>query len=234
MEQKYVAYYRVSTKSQEESRLSLEAQQRTVLEYIRHNGNVLIAEYTETESGTHNNRPQLAKAIKLCQDENATLVIAKLDRLARNLHFVTTLMTNKVKFVAADMPDANHLTIHIISAMAEYEHELISERMKASYASRRARDPNVKFAVRKDGSPCWTEEGRRKGLPKAHATVRREARTHVDVRKAWHFIKPRRQEGMSFQKIADALNAEGYKTRRGGPFSSMAVWHIWKRFTTEE
>ncbi len=214
--------------------MGLDAQRDTVLRYIKNNGNKLIAEFTEVESGTRDKRPQLSKAIAMCKAEDATLVVAKLDRLARSLYLITTLMTNKVKFVAADMPDANDLTIHIIAAMAEYEHKLISDRQKASYAARRARDPNARFAVRKDGSPCWTPEGRAKGLPKAYITVRREARTNVDVRKAWHFIKPRREEGMSYRKIAVLLNEEGYKTRRNKTFSAMQVYNIWKRFTEEE
>lgn len=221
----YIAYYRVSTTKQEQSGLSLEAQQRAVLEYIRHNGNKLIAEFTETESGKKDKRPELGKAIWMANQNDATLVIAKLDRLARNLHFVTTMMTNKVKFVAADMPEANELTIHIISAMAEYEHKLIVERVKASYASRRARDPNAKF-----GTNNLTEEGRLQGIK----TIQKNARKDPDVLKAWYFIKDKKGEGLSYREIAKLLNEGNYTTRRSGrPFFAQQVLNIWKRFNKE-
>jgi DNA invertase Pin-like site-specific DNA recombinase len=115
---KLVAYYRVSTKGQERSGLGLEAQKTAVAEYARQTGGVVIAEYTETETGKTADRPNLAEAIGHTRLSAATLVIAKLDRLARNVHFTSGLMESGVEFVACDNPDANKLTIHLLAAMA--------------------------------------------------------------------------------------------------------------------
>ena len=105
----FVAYYRVSTDKQGASGLGLEAQRSAVLDFINGGAANLIAEFTETESGKRNDRPQLAEALKLCRKEKAKLVIAKLDRLARNVAFISNLMESGVDFVAVDMPDANRL-----------------------------------------------------------------------------------------------------------------------------
>lgn len=231
---KYIAYYRVSTKRQKESRLSLESQRRSVLNYIKNNGNHIISEFTETESGANRNRPELLKAINLAKKEEAVIVIAKLDRLARDLHFVTTMMTEKTKFVAADMPEANELTIHILSAMAEYERKLISDRHKASYASRRARNPDVKFGRRKNGTLILTKEVQQRGMDAAHEAIRQRALTDENTLLALDFIQSRREKGLSYAKIAKLLNERPrYKTRTGKPFSAMQVHNIYKRFNKE-
>ena len=121
----YIAYYRVSTKRQGQSGLGLEAQRESVSAYLRNvnaGDDQPIAEYTEIESGKRSkNRPQLLAAMEHCKRIKATLVIAKLDRLARNVHFIAGLMESKVSFVAADVPDANKLTVHVLSAVAEAE-----------------------------------------------------------------------------------------------------------------
>src|SRR5215813_3990356 len=123
----YVAYYRVSTDRQGKSGLGLEAQQSAVLGFI--NGDAKLVEtFTEVESGKRSDRPELTKAIEACRRHKAKLVIAKLDRLSRNLAFVATLMESGVEFVAVDNPTANKLTVHILAAVAEHEREKISER----------------------------------------------------------------------------------------------------------
>ena len=126
----YVAYYRVSTDRQGESGLGLEAQRAAVARFV---GAVpLLAEFQEIESGkSHTNRPQLTAAMELCRKQKATLVIAKLDRLARDVHFISGLMKSGVEFVAVDMPHANRLTVHILAAVAEHEREMISARTKS-------------------------------------------------------------------------------------------------------
>ncbi|MBN1181809.1 MAG: recombinase family protein [Bacteroidales bacterium] len=218
---KYVAYYRISTKEQENSHLGLDAQRETVLQYIRHNGNQVIAEFCETESGKKDERPELIKAITLCKSADATLVIAKLDRLSRNLTFISTLMDNKVRFICCDMPDATELTIHIFASLAQWERKRISERTKEALAAKRLREPNWK-----PGVSNLTEKDRQK----AHEKVRQLARTDKDVLKAWYFIKAKKEEGLSYHKIADQLNKGGYKTRRGGLFGAMQVYNIYQRF----
>ena len=139
VETRFIAYFRVSTDRQGRSGLGLEAQRRSVDEYLRGLGTEPVAEYVEVESGKRNDRPELARALAACRKQNARLIIAKLDRLARNVAFVSGLMESGVDFVACDMPTANRLTIHILAAVAEHEREMISERTKAALASAKAR-----------------------------------------------------------------------------------------------
>ncbi len=139
----YVAYYRVSTQKQGASGLGLEAQQETVRRYLVDVGGTLAGEFTEVETGKGYNalarRPQLRACLGLCQAQGAVLLIAKLDRLARNVRFVAELMESRVRFVACDMPEANDLTIHIMAAFAEHEAKRISERTKEALARAKAR-----------------------------------------------------------------------------------------------
>lgn len=136
---RYVAYYRVSTDQQGRSGLGLEAQMSTVRGYVQGQGGQLAAEFEEIESGRKTNRPQLAEAIEMAKLYDATLVIAKLDRLARNAAFLLNLRDAGVKFVACDMPTANSLTVTIMAAVAEEEARMISERTKAALAAAKAR-----------------------------------------------------------------------------------------------
>ena len=132
---KFVAYYRVSTQRQGRSGLGLEAQQTAVRDYLNGGDWRLVAELTEVESGKRSDRPKLVEALKLCRLHGATLIIAKLDRLARNVAFVSNLMEAGVEFHAVDFPQANRLTIHILAAVAEHEARAISERTRAALAS---------------------------------------------------------------------------------------------------
>ena len=134
----YVAYYRVSTKQQGYTRLGLDAQKSAVLDYARYSGGRILFEYTEIESGRKDQRQELHKAIAIAKANGAVLLIAKLDRLARNAGFIFTLRDAGVSFVCCDMPDANTLTIGIFAALAQYEAELISSRTKAALAQKKA------------------------------------------------------------------------------------------------
>ena len=136
---KLIAYYRVSTARQGVSGLGLEGQVAAVEEYARATGGALLRAYTEVESGKRNDRPELARALADCNDQSAVLVIAKLDRLARNVYFLSGLMEAGVEFVCCDMPSANRLTLHILAAVAEDEARRISERTKAALAAYKAR-----------------------------------------------------------------------------------------------
>lgn len=129
---KYVAYFRVSTQRQGQSGLGLEGQQAAVAAFCEP-----LESFTEVESGKRSDRPELARAIAACKRLGATLVIAKLDRLARNVHFVSGLMESGVEFIACDNPNANRLTVHILAAVAEDEARRISERTKAALAAAR-------------------------------------------------------------------------------------------------
>ena len=121
---KFVAYFRVSTDRQGKSGLGLEAQRKSVLDFLDGGRWSLVAEFTEVESGKRSDRPQLAKALDTCRRQKAKLVIAKLDRLSRNLAFIATLMESGVEFVAVDNPHANKLTVHILAAVAQHEREM--------------------------------------------------------------------------------------------------------------
>lgn len=138
---KIISYIRVSTQKQGASGLGLEAQQKAVQEFISSTGNELVAEFVEVESGkkTDQNRPQLAAAMDACKKHKAVLVVAKLDRLARNVHFISGMMESKVQFIALDLPEANQLTLHVMAAFAEHEAKRISERTKAALAVAKSR-----------------------------------------------------------------------------------------------
>ena len=136
---KFIAYYRVSTARQGESGLGLAAQKQAVMQYLNGGEWEILAEYTEIESGKRNDRPKLGEAIAACKRLHATLVIAKLDRLARNVHFVSGLMESRVEFIATDNPNANRLMIHMLAAFAEHEREQISKRTKEALAAAKRR-----------------------------------------------------------------------------------------------
>src|SRR3712207_3006231 len=132
-----VAYYRVSTDKQGRSGLGLEAQREAVHRHLNGGSWQLVAEVIEVESGKRNDRPKLAEALRLCRIHKATLIIAKLDRLARNVAFISNLMESGVEFTAVDFPQANRLTVHILAAVAEHEREMISQRTVAALARKR-------------------------------------------------------------------------------------------------
>jgi DNA invertase Pin-like site-specific DNA recombinase len=205
----YVAYYRVSTTKQGDSGLGLEGQRHAVGSYLKSRQAGLaqpIAEFTEVESGKRSkNRPQLLAAIELCKAKKATLVIAKLDRLARNVSFIANLLENKVKFVACDIPEATNLSVHIFSAMAEYEAKAISDRTKAALAALKAR--GVKL-----GNPRWRESV---GL----AAKAKKLTAQAPAPAVLLMIHKHRKDGMALKAIADQLNALGIKTPQG------SVWH---------
>jgi DNA invertase Pin-like site-specific DNA recombinase len=141
----FVAYYRVSTKRQEASGAGLDAQRFDVEKYIKAQSGELLAEFTEIESGRKKNRPELEKALKICKSKKAILITAKLDRLARNVNFVSGLQESKIEFVACDNPQANKMMIQLLAVFAEYERDMISQRIKDALAQRKAQ--GVKLGV---------------------------------------------------------------------------------------
>lgn len=170
---KYVAYYRVSTQKQGNSKLGLEAQKTTVLNYLK--GINPVEEFIDIESGTKkgNNRTGINQAIQYCKANNATLVIAKLDRLSRSMTFISQLMDSEIEFIACDLPTANRFTIHIFSALAEQEARFISERTKVALAE-------LKKQGKKLGNPQnLTKEAQQKGLQ----TIKQNARNNEHNRK---------------------------------------------------
>lgn len=207
----FVAYYRVSTDKQGKSGLGLDAQRQAVASFVAHRGEIL-AEFTEIESGRKNDRPQLAEALALCRRHRATLVIARLDRLARNVNFISGLMESRVDFVAVDMPEANRLTIHILAAVAEHEREMISKRTKAAMQIAKARGTRL-------GNP--------NPAPAAQQAVKalkaKTAEYHATVKP---LIRELRQQGMSLSAIAAELSRRNVPTARGGLWYPATVKNI--------
>lgn len=206
-----VAYYRVSTKQQEVSGLGLDAQRQAVERYTQSKGWVISAEFTEVETGTNKRqRTEIYNAIDAAKHDGCTLVIAKLDRLARSVSFISTLMDSKVDFVACDLPDASPLTVHIMAAMAEHEAKEISQRTKAALRAKRLRDGEWRISQ-------LNNEARQRSL----ATRREKARKKLQ--QATYTANLLRDAGFSFQKIANKLNEQGYATSRGRKFKAMTV-----------
>ena len=137
----FVAYFRVSTQRQGSSGLGIDAQKSMVYNFIRDDQRI-IKDFTEVESGKINHRPKLLSAIAYALDHNATLLIAKLDRLSRNAQFILNLRDSKVPFIAVDMPDANTLTIGLLAIIAQHEREQISERTRAALQAKKQRGHN--------------------------------------------------------------------------------------------
>jgi DNA invertase Pin-like site-specific DNA recombinase len=209
---RFVAYYRVSTARQGRSGLGLEAQRAAVLGFI--NGNAeLVAEFTEVESGKHANREELKKAIAACKRHKAKLVIAKLDRLSRNLAFIAALMESGVQFVAVDMPEANELTVHIMAAMAQHEGKQISKRTKEALVAAKKRGIRL-------GNPEIAEIAER-GRAVVKANARRFA---ANVRPIIEEIM--RAGATSHNQIAAKLNERNVKTARGGTWTHVQVGAI--------
>jgi len=216
---KFVAYYRVSTQKQGVSGLGLEAQRTAVLDYLNGGRWKLIDEFTEVESGKNNGRPALAKALSLCRIHNATLIIAKLDRLARNVAFISNLMEAGVEFTAVDFPQANRLTVHILAAVAEHEAAMISARTKAALAAARAR--GVKLGGDRGSIASQAHKG-----SKASVKVRRNKaqKRAADLLPVIEAIKAEGAEGPA--QIAAALNQRGITAPRGGAWQVVQVQRV--------
>lgn len=212
----FVAYYRVSTARQGRSGLGLDAQRRAVTDFLNGGSWELLAEFVEVESGKADDRPQLEQALATCELSGATLVVAKLDRLSRNLAFLAKLQESGARFVAADMPEANELTIHIMAAVAQAERKAISTRTKEALAAAKARGVRL-------GGNRGNLEDLRKGPAKSAEVRCRQARERA--------LKVRRQidaisagdERMSLRQIAAALNDRGITAPRGGRWHASQV-----------
>jgi DNA invertase Pin-like site-specific DNA recombinase len=220
-----IGYLRVSTKGQGESGLGIEAQRAAVEGYCKQAGATLIFCYTEVESGKRTDRPELSRALAHARRSKATLVVAKLDRLARNVAFLSALMDSKVPFVACDNPHANRLTLHILAAVAEAEAVAISQRTKGALAAYKARGGKLGAALPQCRN--LTQEARRKGARQAGVAVAKAAtEAYADLRPA---LADLRGKGYSLKAIADDLNTQGHTTRRGKPWNPVQVARVLTR-----
>lgn len=217
---RFIAYYRVSTKRQGRSGLGLEAQKAAVAQFIG-DTNLLIKEFSEVESGRNNGRPELQKALEACRLHQATLVIAKLDRLARNASFLMGLRDAGVEFVAVDMPQANRMTVGILAVVAEAEAEAISQRTKAALAAAKAR--GVKLGT---AGPENLKKVRRVSVEGVKAV---KAKADQRAKSLESIVVPMKDKGASFNEIAHKLNEEDIPTARGGTWSATQVRRILQR-----
>jgi DNA invertase Pin-like site-specific DNA recombinase len=213
---KWVSYLRVSTDKQGASGLGLEAQRKAVADYLNGGKWTLAHEFIEVESGKRSDRPQLASALAACKKLRAKLVVAKLDRLARNVAFTAKLMESGVEFIAADMPFANKLTIHILAAVAEHEREAISERTKAALAAAKARGTKL-------GTP--DPAGAVKRMRAAH--MANAARFAANVLPIIHEVQAAGHT--SCNAIAGQLNTRKVATANGGRWTHVQVRQILDR-----
>jgi DNA invertase Pin-like site-specific DNA recombinase len=200
---KFISYLRVSTDKQGERGYGLDAQRKAIGDYLNGGSWELLGEYVEVESGKRSDRPKLAEALAACKRHRARLIIAKLDRLSRNVAFIATLMDGKVDFVCCDFPQANRLTLHVLAAVAEHEREMISERTRAGLAA--AKERGVKLGGPRLAAINETRQ--------ADAVARAQA------------IAPVISEltGMSAHAIAAELNRRKLETLTGAPWSAKTV-----------
>lgn len=209
----FVAYFRVSTQRQRASNLGLEAQKKSVSDFVKNNGEI-VAEFLEVETGKRADRPQLALAVAMCQKCGYTLLVAKLDRLARNLHFVTTLQQSKVDFVAVDNPHATPFVIHILCAVAEAEAVAISTRTRQALQAFKARGGTL-------GNPRYSESVQKAREAKSAKASERNGKLLAIVNE----IKAK--TGLSkLAELAEALNLRGIKTARNNAWTSSHVFNL--------
>lgn len=220
MEKKFIAYYRVSTSKQN---LGLDAQRSSVRNYISSNGGELIYEFSEKESGKKNNRLELHKAIQKCKDLNCTLIIAKLDRLSRNVSFVFALKDSGIDFISCDLPTFNTMTLAVFCGLAQQERELISQRTKQALNELKLQgvklgNPNARF----------TDENRK------HATMINQdlAYNNENNKRAWVVVEAMLKTTNNKSHISRVLNENGFKTSKGKLFSCVQVERLIKRYST--
>jgi DNA invertase Pin-like site-specific DNA recombinase len=215
---RWVAYFRVSTVRQGDSGLGLDAQRKLVSDYLNGGSWTLSAEFTEVESGKRSDRPQLAAALAMCKRLKAKLIVAKLDRLSRNVGFISALMNSGVEFVAADLPQANKMTLQVMAVFAEYERDLISERTRHALAQAKERGVRLGGPKRLEASAL--------GAAANKVNAERFAANVIPI------IREIQASGVTtLRGIARALNARGVPTARGAPWSEVAVINILKRAT---
>jgi DNA invertase Pin-like site-specific DNA recombinase len=220
-----IGYVRVSTDKQGASGLGLEGQRTAVEAYAKQAGGTLATVYTEVESGKRADRPELAKALAHAKRSKGRLVVAKLDRLARNVAFTSALMRSGVDFIAVDNPHANKLTIHILAAVAEDEAERISARTKAALVAYKARGGKLGASLPQCRN--LTPQAQRKGAEQAAlARSRNAAEAYSDL---FPVVIGFKAEGLSLRQIAGRLNQEGHTTRRGKLWNPVQVARVLER-----
>lgn len=222
----YVAYLRVSTQKQGFSGLGLEAQKEIIQNFLYDKNP--IAEYIEVESGrkTDKGRPKLKEALEVCRKTGAKLIVAKLDRLARNVAFLSQLLESDVDIVFCDFPQANKMVLHILAAISQYEAELVATRTKQALAAKKARGAVL-------GNPNHLLENLDSAIAKSVETNKRKAEENPNNKRAAAMLKVLAKEGKTLQEMADYLNEQGFTTSKGYKFTRSAVLVLLKRNNIE-
>ena len=221
----FVAYYRCSTERQGKSGLGLEAQQKSVETYLKGNSWSLVASFTEVESGKFDDRPMLQEALASCRIHNATLLIAKLDRLSRDAHFLLGLQKSGVRFVAVDMPHADNFTVGILSLVAQKEREMISQRTKDALAAAKVR--GVKLGGKRNNSSSISRIGRVASVTTRSTKATSRAKDLAPI------IRDQMSQGRSLRAIGAHLDTLGIRTARGSTWTAVSVQRVIKRLEVQ-
>ena len=217
----YVSYLRQSTKKQSLSNLGIEAQREIIQKYL---GQIQpIAEFVETESGKKTDRPKLTEALDLCRKTKSTLIVAKLDRLSRNVAFTSKLLESDVEIKFCDFPEANRLVLHIIASIAEYEAGLISTRTKQALKAKKARGVRL-------GKPENLVNNLGKAISNSTLTNRQKALDNDNNRRAIAMLKVMANQDLSLSEMARRLNEEGFVTSQGKQFTAWQVSVLLQRY----
>ena len=217
----YVSYLRVSTQKQGYSGLGLEAQKEIIRNYL--NGKTPVTEYVEVESGRKKDRPKLKEALDLCRKTGSTLIVAKLDRLARNVSFLSSLLENDVEIVFCDFPQANKMVLHILSAISQYEAELTASRTKSALQAKKARGYRL-------GNPEHLLNKHQQAIQNSIMTCKTKAENNPNNKRAVAMLRTLVKENRSLKEMADILNGEGFVTSKGASFSKTTVYKLIKRY----
>jgi DNA invertase Pin-like site-specific DNA recombinase len=214
LQRRYVAYYRVSTERQGRSGLGLEAQRQTAQDFLRSTDGTVAHEFVEVQSGKDDTRPKLTEALKLCKLTRSTLLVAKLDRLSRNVAFLAALQESGARFVCADNPQATELVVHVLAAVAQAERKAISERTKLALAAAKRR--GVKL-----GNPKL-RPGTRAAARIATLAAQKASKARAEDLRG--VVMDARSKGYhSLRAIAAYLNQLGVTTARGCQWVPAAV-----------
>ena len=217
---KYVAYLRVSTQKQGYSGLGLEAQREIIHNYLH--DKIPISEYVEVESGRKSDRPKLKEALSQCRKEGAILIVAKLDRLARSVSFLSSLLESDVEIVFCDFPQANKMVLHIISAISQYEAELTAARTKAALQAKKARGFRL-------GNPEHLLDKHEEAIQNSIKTCKAKADSNPNNKRAIALLRTLVKDEHTYQEMAEILNREGFVSSHGCSFTKSTVYKLIKR-----
>ena len=217
----YIAYLRQSTTKQEKSGLGVEAQKEIIKNHLK--DAAIIDEFIETETGKRSDRPKLMQALAKCRKTNSILIVAKLDRLSRNVAFTSKLLESDVEIRFCDFPEANRLILHIISSIAEYEANLISTRTRQSLQAKKLRGYQL-------GKSENLINKHKQAIQNSNKTNIQKAKDNENNKRASALIQAMVKDNKSFSEITKSLNNQGFKTSKGCQFQIIQVQRIYAKY----